>query len=248
MARTFKPREATTLPRLDAVSAVALSLLLIDAAEAPPLPDAPALPQSVADALADVRVEVAALQLANAALDDKPGVRDADRAEDNAFTLTRDWLAAWARLPKGHPLGDKARALLGRLFADGLDFIRLPVEQERAVAEGKLGVIAAEKLAPELAALGGASILAHLEETHAAYVAAIDAAKVAPPELLLVREKLDALADALQLYVVRVVATVERGKPETQKRADELLRPLLEWDRRNKPAKPAKAPPPDGNG
>ncbi|MFT3773773.1 MAG: hypothetical protein QM820_51020 [Minicystis sp.] len=120
------------------------------------------------------------------------------------------------------------------------DRARLPVEQERAVAESKLGVITAENLAPEFAALGGAQILTHVQETHTAYVATIEAAKVAPQELTLIREKLDALADAMQVYVVRVV---ERGKPETQKRADELLRPLLEWNRGNKPA---KAPPKDG--
>lgn len=246
MARTFKPRDAVSIPRLDATAAVGLALLLIGAAEPetpPGKPPPPPLPEPVAEALADVKADTKSLEIEIAALGDIPGVRAADRAEDNAFAALRDWLAAWARLPPGHEAGDSARALLGRLFPDGLDFVRFPVPKQRAAAGAKLGVIESEDLTPAIEKLGGAPILEHLLVTHAAYSKAIDNAKAAPIELPAIREKLDRLLDALQIYAIRVMASVKRDDPLTHKRAEDLLRPLLEWDR----SPPAKSPPGGGS-
>lgn len=251
MTRAFKPREAVTLPRLDATSAVALALLLVAAAEPEPEPGAPPpepLPPPIAEALGEVKVDLKSLQVESAALEGATGIRSADLAEDNAFGSLRDWLAAWARLPPGHPSGDSARKLLKRLFPDGLGFVRLPVEKERAVADGKLAVIQDEGLGPAILALGGGPLLEHVQATHAAYGKIIDAAKAGPADLPAIREKLDRLLDAMQIYTVRVMASVERDAPATQKRAEDLLRPLLEWDRSPPAPKPPASPPdaPDG--
>jgi hypothetical protein len=80
---------------------------------------------------------------------------------------------------------------------------------------------------------------------HVSYGKAVDAARAAPLDLPAIREKLDRLLDALQIYAVRVMASVKRDVPATQKRAENLMRPLLEWDRSRPAAKPA---PPGGGG
>lgn len=254
MGRAFKQSELT-LPHLDAVSGPALAQLLIAAAAPwlpvvpapvpapPPDPELPELSKDVFEGLTEVKADVTVVQKENEALETKPGVRDADRLEETAIVITRDILAALSKLPVGHAVGDKARALFKRLFEEGIDFIRLPVEQERTVADGKLQVIADEKLDADFAFVGMAAPLDFLKTTHANYCKVIDQAKAVPAVVATVREKLDRLLESMQMYVTLVAATVKRGKPKTKERAEAMLLPLLKYDRRRPKGTPELPPP-----
>jgi hypothetical protein len=65
-----------------------------------------------------------------------PGVREADIDEDTAWAILRDFLKVWGQLPG--PLGESARKTSMAIFgSEGLSFVQLPVEEEKAVGDAK---------------------------------------------------------------------------------------------------------------
>lgn len=233
--RSFAALDLVGLPKLDAPSLVALSQALDAAAPEKGEDKKPfrsTLPEPVQDALGDIAETRATLQTEmERELPPPPGARDADRLEDNTVLAVIEILGGWARLAGQIPQGDVAARLFRRLFGEGSTaFINYPVKKEWAVVDGKLKLIADEKLEDDLKKLGALPALACLHEVHKAYGEAIGATKAPPPvESPQLRDKREELADAVRTYVVRVVGLRDKKKPETIALADRLLQPLIEW-------------------
>jgi hypothetical protein len=232
------------LPRLRATSALALANALLQQAEGQPL--APHVKAGLDTVQEDRDGLLAALGLKTGA-EPPPGVREADIDEDMAWAMLRDFLKVWGQLPG--PLGESSSKTSTAVFgSEGLSFVQLPVEEEKAVGDAKLKIIDEHGHAKVIESLGGQPILEHLRGVHARYGAAIAAAQEAEQiESPRVREPMETLLDSLQTYVTRVAGTVERKLPETRKAAEHLLYPLLSWERSSGtpgPAQPPVNPPP----
>ncbi|MEI7893792.1 MAG: hypothetical protein WCI05_11915 [Myxococcales bacterium] len=230
--RFYRPEDLVTLPVRDVVGTLALSAQLVTAAAhyekttAVPLP-APL--SNALDALRAIRAELEVVQPPAASIPAK--IRSADSVEDNAVAAFADWLHAFMRLPLGNLAGDAARGIFAECFGDGdLSFLKLKPLKEWAEVEARLKVIVTKDLAPKIAALGGKPILDHLELAHRAYGVAVGATVVllqeAPPA---VRIKTNAVQKAIRVYVVRVSGSIDDLDPETEVRAEALLKPLTEW-------------------
>lgn len=176
--------------------------------------------------------------------------RKADALVDNAMAALEQFLQAWARLPDTLPAAQLAAATHQTLFPDGTSFLKLPFSEEWAQIERRISLINSEGLDKQIAALGGAPFVKHLEEAHAAYGKALGLTAVpdAPAEVVALRDPLEAFISALRLYVIKVTAYGDAAKPETVALAERLLRPLTSWTgRAAKPAgdsEPAPVPPP----
>lgn len=234
--RTLQNLRKIQLPVVDANESLALVQQLLNAATGE------TLPASVSVALADVSADRDALQAvigAETNLEDVPGVRTIDIVEDAAWGIVRDFLAVWGRLPEELPEGVQARHALQRLFGDtGLEFTQERVVTEAAIGDTKLGVVKAEKLDDIINSLGGAVILKHLIDTHGEYHGAIAAAQEsASAEAPQIQKAFESIKDAMELYIAKVVGSVERGKPETAAVAIRLLSPIDEWKAATKKAK-----------
>jgi hypothetical protein len=168
-------------------------------------------------------------------------VKEADRAEDTAVVALVTLLFAWGKLSAYLPEGLAAQKAQARLFGSGLEFVNYKVEKEWAIVDSKIKIIddPNEVLLPVLQSIGAMPMLDHLRKVHAQYGDVIGTTKPAEesPEI---GEKRQLLLDAMRTYIVRVVGSVERGKPETKARAEALLRPVVEW--RGSPAAPKLVP------
>lgn len=239
MARPVDPEDLIPLPRLDANAACVLASSL-EAAALDEKGKPRKLPESAKVALQDLTEDRKALQDALGTPPARaPVVREADLLEDNAVGAFVDLLKAWARLAGKIPQGDVAAQLQQRLFKDGLGFLNLTAREEWGMVEGKLQIIAREKLAPQVEQLGAAPMLAYLRDVHKEYGKVTGATQATPaPESPEVRAKYDALLGSIRHYAGAVVGSIIRRRPETRERAEALLRPLSEW----------KTPRPKGKG
>jgi len=230
MTRSLDPNALITLPRLDANQAVVLALQFEGAAtdETGKPRD---LPEPIAEALADVKADRAALQDAMSKAPESDDVRVTDKLEDNAIAALLLILTGWSRVRGQLELGDVAAKVAEYLGAqDGLGFINLRARDEYGVVDTKLKTIDREKLEPMLGDLGLAPLLAHLRDVHARYGAALGMTQALPVEQHgAVRAVYDALLDSLKHYVGAVVGSVQRKKPATKALADTLLGPLASW-------------------
>src|SRR5262249_11059750 len=113
--------------------------------------------------------QAAAARLASVDAADPAVVDEADRSLDGCWTALFDWLTGFSKLPDGTPQADKARALLGELYPDGLSFILLPYELEWNQSDLRLGRIAAETLGDRIRALGGQVFIEAIQGAHTAY-------------------------------------------------------------------------------
>lgn len=244
MARSFVPR--TSLPVLDATGAVALAQQIEAAANAL----SPKPPASVMSAVEDIATERLALQQVigdQTQLDERPEVRSIDSLEDSAWSMPRDFLQLFSRLPADHPAAQKAATVLARVYGnEGLTFTQLPVDKERAAADTRMMVIKKEKLDKVICELGGQIFWDFLCEIHPQYVATVESAKAAELKpSARIASTFDGLKDALDLFIVRTLATVDRKKPETMQRAEALLAPIHNYRATHKPrGKQAPADPP----
>lgn len=227
--RNFTPTDLVSLPRLSAreVFALARALLAVVLRTA-------GLPGGIREAAADLEAAIPALAAAlPARRKSAPVLREADRVEDNAVAAIVALLKAWQRLPKeDYPreVGVAARCLDVFLEGGTLDFLTFRPMVEHAEVQRRIENLQARGLDLELRSLGAGPFVDHLLAAHAAYGAACGitgaAAKDESPAL---RAATLEVTDSLRAYVVAVVASVSRKKPETAERADELLRPLSEW-------------------
>jgi hypothetical protein len=232
MPRPLTPEHLIVLPRLNAASAISLSQALEAAARtqasALQAPSYVTIQAALQELIADREALQAAVAEAEA---QSPSiVREADRREDLAISALHDLLAVWARLTEELPQGKVAERVYQRLFGnDGLSFIYLPVQEEWAVVDAKLFMIAFEGMDKSLAQLGAQPILELLQGIHAKYGEAIGTlgpAQLAEPPA--VRDRREALVASIRLYILRVVGAVDRKNPESSDVVGALLEPLTE--------------------
>ena len=242
MTRTFTSIDLVALPRLDAVSAVALTEQVLTAAKDKSVAKAIKKEGSITALLELLAPERDQLQAASAvAAQATPAGQKglADRREDAAYAALHDHVAVWAKLDGEIPEGATAAALLASVFAEGVRSItHLPVPKEWAAVDGKLKLIAASH-EDAIASIGAKPLLDHLRKVHTAYGEAAGTTKALPEvEPPLVRERREQLTATLRDYVVQVTAAVSRRvKPIDGKVGDMLLRPIAEWT----PAQAAQA-------
>lgn len=245
MSRSYAPSDIVALPRLGVSDGIALGAAMSTRAHAV----AP-LPPLVAHSF--TRLEDAHDELRVAAQVRVVGVesgvaREADRVLDSTWSATNQWCLGWCRLP---PLPrhfeniQAATTLRDLLFADGVKFTMLKYRVQWVESQTRLDIIEDEELAPLFDQLGGASILAGLQEAHDAYGKALGITAVseddAPTSSL--REVLFAFLDALRRYVIQVSAHADQDDVEAQNLADTLLAPLRAWQ-----STPVTSPPDDDN-
>ncbi|UJR79178.1 hypothetical protein [Sandaracinus amylolyticus] len=246
MARSLTATDVVQLPTLSAEDAYTLvSQLLHQASRAP-------APASLEELVIELASRHSTLQSQLVARRAKPGVDtkiavEADRAVDTAWSALRDWLSGWVKLGAAVPRATEIAELDSFLFADGLSFLTYRFEAEWAESETRLTALRARRNEELVRALGGAPFLDVLFAAHARYGEALGVAgDTAPaPSDAKIGESRDAMLDALREYVVAVLGTVRRSRPATSERADQLLRPLAEWEARPRtPAAPGEKPTP----
>jgi hypothetical protein len=230
IARTFDPSTLVALPRMSAAGAVTLGHQLIQAATG-------ATPAALQPARADLVDAHKALNAAFVAQNpppdaDDPGARDVDRNCDAAWGGLHSMLLGAQRLPGAPAINTAATTLLGALFGSGLDFTQFKYVNQWAESDARLKRVAEQNLEPAFQALGLGYALQAVRQAHAAYSAMLGVSQkrpvpTVPPSLA---EPLNAFANALRAYVLKVSAHVDRRDPATQKLADALLAPLRVWE------------------
>jgi hypothetical protein len=246
MSRTFEPNNLVHLPNLDARAAQAVGSAVLAAAANKTLPD------PVAEALAEVKAAVDALEataMNRLSSGDTLAARSADSDLDAAWNALHGLLRSLTRV-SDRPRADQATTMLGDLFPDGLRFTRLRFELEWVESQNRLKMIDERTFAPQIEQLGGATLLAQLRQAHAHYgeVLSIITAR-APENGISVREAWSAVMRALRQFVVRVTATIRSQDPGSADLAHELLAPIETWEA-TAPTKaatdqpPAATPPP----
>lgn len=236
MSNTYSPLELVALPRVDIEGAIALASALESAALSfSPLPD------GVAASVAVVAEQRTAAQKVLSARSLKSGIKEIDTLEDLGISVLVHVTKELARFKDLIPEGQSAHELDQRLFQDGLDYVNYKVEQEWAIVDTKLKTITDENLEPKFAMIGLTPILSFLKQTHAKYGDVIGVTKPSEesPEIGKARR---AVADSIRFHVIRVMASVEPGKPETEARAAAMLKPIE--DCRVNASAPAKPNPP----
>jgi hypothetical protein len=220
----------TSLPILSLSGAVTLSLLLEQAAAAESK-----LSASVNSALADTASARQAAQeaLAGEAPADPASVRPAELVVDQHWKLVRDYLQVWADL--GVDESAQAQSALDSVFgADGLAFTKLRAEEQLTESAARLQ---RPELEATLKALGGEPFFTELQAAHEGFEQAV---MKAPSAKLDKTSLLADLKDAMQTYVTRVQATIDRKDQSTADRATRLLQPIPDW--KAKTAREKKAP------
>ena len=239
MTRTFEPNKLVHLPPLDALAAQTVGSAVLTAAANKTL----AAP--VAEALAEVKVAVDALQAANLQripTADTFAARAADIDLDSAWSVLHDLLRVVSRVPD-QPRAQMAKALLDDLFPDGLQFTRLRFQQEWAESENRLKMIDDRGFAPQIEQLDNTVALTHLRKAHAHYGEVLSINTARPPEPgISLRDALTAVTKALRQFVVRVTATIHAQDPTFVALARELLAPIETWEP-TAPPKPATGQP-----
>ncbi|UJR87077.1 hypothetical protein [Sandaracinus amylolyticus] len=243
MTRSFAARDLISLPSVTAEDAYALaSQLLTEAREA----RAPAAVGDRLDSLEAARGLLSAQLLSRRV---GPGVNplsavEADRALDDAWGLMSQWLGAFRRLDDLLQASEVAE-LHSFLFGEGLTFLSLKFKAEWTASETRVTALRTRRNEDLVRALGGGPFLDRLFAAHARYGEALGITAPAPvANDTKVREALDGVLDAIRDYVVAVASTVRRDRPATVKRADQLLRPLTEWQSEPREAPTGGDPPP----
>ncbi|MRG94028.1 hypothetical protein [Polyangium spumosum] len=234
MARSFSPATLVVLPRMTAVSTARLMAELLEAAAREKK-----LPASLAADRNDLTAahEILQIELGRRTAgegDAAPGVRSADRVEDNAFGALSDWLLSFKRLPpERHPEVADAELVYEALFRQGLGFLTLRAADEWQEAEIRMRLIEEKALGPVIEKLGGKPFLDELVLAHEAYGEALGITKAKPAaEPPVVGKAQSAALDALRSYVLRVAAYVRESEPATAELAERLLAPLTQWKER----------------
>ena len=253
MARTFSAPEFVTLPRLSAGAALTLGTELLTVAN-----KHRALPAPLAKAKKRLEASLEELRETRRArreveeIDASAAVA-ADQVLDAAWSALYSFLQGWSKLPgKGAKLAPHAKRLLEAVFPQGLKFTQLAYKLEWAESQTRLDRLGEKENAASLRELGGELFVTVLREAHRDYGLAlhITQAKEVAAEAAKVREPLDAFADALRRYALRVTAHADDDDDEqAAELAATLLAPLASWrssERRAGRGDVGEEPPPAG--
>jgi hypothetical protein len=229
--RTYDLSDLVALPRMSAHEALALARTL--RAVATRMGE---LPKGVREALGELENASTALAAALPPKQKPPSIlREADREEDNAVSTLVAFLRTWLRLPEERFPQEVALARRGLdvlLEGGSLAFLTYRPVVEHSEVQRRIDALRAQGLDRELRSLGAGPFLDHLLAVHAAYGEACAIPRTtATGDTPALRETMNELSDALRAYVVAVVASSSRKKPETVARAEELLHPLRAWVR-----------------
>ncbi|HSN98012.1 MAG TPA: hypothetical protein VLS89_06925 [Candidatus Nanopelagicales bacterium] len=266
MSRSFGFDNLVTLPRLSAAEAVVLMTELDTAAKAwvaqekkrlesekkKKPKDEDLLPQAIARSLARLLAQRSALALITAPSTQEADTqvkRKADRALDNAWGATFDWLIGWTRLPEPWNPDQAAALTLHRLvFPQMLGFLKLAYKIQWRESQARLDAIARENQEETFKRLGGLKFLAAIRDTHAEYgrVLHITAARPDEPPEADVRAALLAALGAMREYVARVAAHADPDDPGSEALTQALLRPVVAWESRSGRGGGAESEGPDG--
>ena len=126
------------------------------------------LPARIVDALTTLRASAVALQ--QVAVDrlrlSPQNLRPLDLALDNAWMALSEAIAAVARLDT--PLGQEARALLGKVFPRGTSFVKATYE-EYTTSSQILQLIEQQRLEPAIRRVAGDAFLPFIRASHEAF-------------------------------------------------------------------------------
>jgi hypothetical protein len=155
--------------------------------------------------------------------------RPIDRVADTSWGALRSRLQAYAQLPQEtYPDAKRAAEILANLFGDaGLSFLTESYPEQYAIADSVIRRIDGENMAADIDRISGKEFLENVRTQHVAYGKMVQA--------VLLRE--DAITDDLSDhvrnmgqelvdYATKVMAFIERDKPETIKAARTALRPI----------------------
>jgi hypothetical protein len=234
MARTFSAPELITLPRLSAGAALSLGTELVTVANAQRSLPAPIgkSKKRLEAALEELRGARRAAHEADAI--DTSAAATADQTLDAGWSSFYSFLQAWAKLPgEGAARASFARRLLDLVYPDGLKFTQLGYKLEWAESQTRLDRLAEKANVALVKELGGELFVRVLREAHREYGVAlkITEAKEEAKAAAKVRAPLDAFADALRRYALRVTSYAEDEDDDEAAGAlaAKLLAPLATW-------------------
>jgi hypothetical protein len=237
--RSYSAHDIIALPTLSTAAAVALGQGLLTAAKA----------QSTLPAL--IAARRTALQTAqdalHQALSQKPQTpadpqraRNADIAEDQAWSALHDWMLGWGKVRGAD--GDQARAMYAILFPTRLKFTKLQYKLEWAEADARLARIASDGFDAAIEKLGGKPILEQLRVAHREYGDALGiTAEGQDAGSSGLREPLRIFTASLRAYVLAVAAHADPADPASITLTEALLAPLHKWQ--DPASEPATAEP-----
>ena len=228
--RQYNATQLVALPRLKAHELLALARALLAAAN-----HYAGLPGSVVEAIADLEAAATALAAALAPREraEPVSMREVDRVADNAVAALVDACRAWLRLPREvcPDEGAVAEACVSVFAEDGtLNFLTFKSVVQHSEVQRRIDTLVAKGIDRDLRAIGMGPFVDHLLDAQATYgeACAVNRSPV-KEESPALRAAVDEATDAARTYVVRVVGSVSRRRPETQERADALLEPLRAW-------------------
>ncbi len=228
MGRSYTANDVIELPRMTAPSALALGAALLAAAQEF---GAPRIAKRALDRLTATH---GALNDAMVALAQKkkygPEVVAADRALDDCWAALSGWLGGWRRLP-GAPQAARAGAVYDAVFHDGLAFIQLPYVEEWSESGLRLQRLAADDHEKTVVELGGKEFVTRLRAAHKTYGERLEitsAGAASDPAIGTRRPQLDAFAQSLRAYVLKVASYAEDDDPASEELVGNLLKPLVE--------------------
>lgn len=231
MRRQFTINDLIMLPRMKARELLAIARTLVLSAR-----KLHGLERPITEALHDVEEQYKSLSDEMNGGEKKPPVqlKPADNAECNAVSALVEFASAWARIPEADCPAQvaTARACVEVFREDStLEFLKWKPVVKHSEVQRRIEALGARGLDEKIREIGGGPFLDHLARVHETYGEAVmDSTSDSQEETPAIREKSSELVEAVKSYVIRVVATVDRKRPETQARADTLLAPLRAWE------------------
>jgi hypothetical protein len=156
-----------------------------------------------------------------------------DRGVDVSWSALFHRLGSLATLPHDrYPRAKLAAEVRDIVFPpdEGLTFLQKPYRTQWAEVKKRLDIIDHQDLAPTIDDLAGVEHLKEIRRMFDLYGAVLGVTR--PPageaQIQNLLERLRALADAIGDYCIKMVATVDRKKPETADVVIAALRPILE--------------------
>nr|MBK7066249.1 hypothetical protein [Deltaproteobacteria bacterium] len=151
-------------------------------------------------------------------------------ALDDCWAALSGWLGGWRRLP-GAPQAARAGAVYDAVFHDGLAFIQLPYVEEWSESGLRLQRLAADDHEKTVVELGGKEFVTRLRAAHKTYGERLEitsAGAASDPAIGTRRPQLDAFAQSLRAYVLKVASYAEDDDPASEELVGNLLKPLVE--------------------
>ena len=241
--RSYSAQDIIALPTLNTAAAVALGQGLLTVAKAQT-----SLPALIATRLTALETTHRALHQALSrrpqTAADPQRTRNADLAEDQAWSALHDWLVGWTKLRV--PFADQARTIYAVIFPSRLKFTHLPYKSDWAEADAKLSRITRDAFDTEIEKLGGKPILQQLRAAHQAYGQALGIiVEGQDPSTVGLRGPLQAFTQALRGYVLAVAAHADPADAASIALTDALLSPLQRWQSHVAAPSPEPEPEPE---